>query len=199
VNGLQTALDAKASRSGANFTGDIIMNNNGYGRIMGSDQYHAVILRGDISSYTAPNYSVGNNDAITFIEFSGIFRFRQTNATNNTLLFEISPTDIKYKGTPLATKPQYAARFKYNGTTLEYLQSHGAVTVTSSMLSRISLGNYRIVLQPGTATNAGVIATANTLGNRVVSGEVINNNEIYLMGVHNGSVSDFEICFMTVP
>jgi len=109
------------------------------------------------------------------------------------------PGSLRVGNVPVATKPQYAARFKYNGTSLEYLQSHGAVNVTTSMLSRISLGNYRIAIPQATVDNACVIATSNTIGNCVVSGDVINGTEIALTGIQNAGANDIAISFMTIP
>ena len=61
---------------------------------MSHDQYHAMILRGDIN-YTAPNYTVaGGQDATTFVQFGGNYRFRQVTSLINTLLFEITPTHV---------------------------------------------------------------------------------------------------------
>ena len=61
---------------------------------MSTDQYHAMILRGDIN-YSAPNYTVtGGQDATTFVQFGGNYRFRQVRHLMNALLFEITPTHV---------------------------------------------------------------------------------------------------------
>jgi hypothetical protein len=61
---------------------------------MSTDQYRAMILRGD-SSYTAPNYTInGGQYVTTFVEFGGTYRFRQVTNLVTSLVFEITPTHV---------------------------------------------------------------------------------------------------------
>ena len=61
---------------------------------MGADQYHAMILRGDIT-YNPPNYTVNGAQAVTtFVQFGGTYRFRQVTNLVNNLVFEITPTHV---------------------------------------------------------------------------------------------------------
>ena len=89
-------------------TGDVSIQNNGYSKLS-FDDYHAIILRGDIS-YSAPSYTPYWDDFMTFVEYSGIFRFREVNGTTQNLILEISPTNMTYKGQSLAYKPWVVAR-----------------------------------------------------------------------------------------
>ena len=67
-----------------------------YGRINCEDQYHAMILRGDIT-YSQPNYTVTGGQAVTtFVQFGGTWRFRHVNGSSNILLCEITPDNILY-------------------------------------------------------------------------------------------------------
>ena len=194
----QTALNTKAdfynptlvgttTTSNLSVTGDITIQNNGfgYGRINGVDEYHAIILRGDIS-YSAPSYTPNWEDIMTFVEYSGIFRFREVNTTRQNLLLEISPTNLLYKGQSVAYKPWVVARATARtGTT-------GAVTLTNQQGSKTAtcaktaLGTYRFTFAShplGTAycTFANIVgatagfATVNTVTSTTV--DVITLNQ----------------------
>ena len=83
----------------ATISGDLFVNAGGslpsrYGRVICEDQYHAMILRGDIN-YTAPNYTITGGQAVTtFVQFGGTWRFRHVNQGANLLLFEIAPSMV---------------------------------------------------------------------------------------------------------
>jgi hypothetical protein len=83
----------------ATIPGDLFVNAGGslpsrYGRVICEDQYHAMILRGDID-YTAPNYTITGGQAVTtFVQFGGTWRFRHVNQGANLLLFEIAPSMV---------------------------------------------------------------------------------------------------------
>ena len=106
---------------------------------------------------------------------------------------------VSIGGSPVATKPQYAGVFKYNGATRDFFQSHGAIALTTSMISRISLGQYIITLPQAAPSNTGVIATSNHGGNSIVSAWMSNNTEMFFNGINNGGMFDVAITFMTVP
>ena len=111
-----------------------------YGRIMSTDQYHAMILRGDIN-YTAPNYTVaGGLDATTFVQFGGNYRFRQVTNLQNTVLFEITPTYVNV-GTSL--------RIGNTSTDTVYQQK---AWIQAIIPSAAVLGNITITSQSGAAT-----------------------------------------------
>ena len=81
-----------------------------YGRIFCEDQYHAMILRGDIN-YSPPNYTVVGGQAVTtFVQFGGTWRFRHVNSGPNVLLFEITPTNVLYKNVALQRIPYVSCR-----------------------------------------------------------------------------------------
>ena len=86
-----------------------------YGRLRSVDQYHAVILRGDIN-YTAPNYTVtGGQNCTCFVQFGGTWRFRHVNSTSNVLLCEITPDNILYKSVALERIPWVSALVQLSG------------------------------------------------------------------------------------
>ena len=93
------SFTGNATVSGTLTTSNDVVINTGatgvrYGRVMSHDQYHAMILRGDIN-YSAPNYTVtGGQDATTFVQFGGTYRFRQVTNSLNALVFEITPTHV---------------------------------------------------------------------------------------------------------
>jgi hypothetical protein len=112
-NGQQIQWDSNAQQLGrgankivldggtgnATISGDLFVNAGGslpsrYGRVICEDQYHAMILRGDIN-YTAPNYTITGGQAVTtFVQFGGTWRFRHVNQGANLLLFEIAPSMV---------------------------------------------------------------------------------------------------------
>jgi hypothetical protein len=97
------SVTGAATVGGLTTTDDVVINEGAttavrYGRIMSTDQYHAIILRGDVN-YAAPNYTVnGGQDATTFVQFGGNYRFRQVTNAVNTLLLEITPTFVSIPG-----------------------------------------------------------------------------------------------------
>jgi hypothetical protein len=76
--------------------GDAILGANSYARLDGMDQYHSIVLRGDVSGTTTQTIVPG--DTTTFIEYGGAFKFRQINPTVNSTLFEINPTNSYFSG-----------------------------------------------------------------------------------------------------
>ena len=102
-----------------------------YWRIRSVDQYHALILRGDIN-YTAPNYTVtGGQNCTAFVQFGGTWRFRHVNATSNILLFEITPDNILYKNVALQTTPFISCR----------INSTNPITITNNR-GRVTPGAF---------------------------------------------------------
>ena len=156
------------STSDLSVTGDITINNSGlgYSKINGCDQYHAIIQRGDIS-YSAPDYTPYIDDVITFVEYSGIFRFREVNLTSQNLILEINPTSIIYKGQNLGYEPWVIARATARtGTTgvVTLTNQQGAKTATCA---KTALGTYRFTFAShplGTAYCAFVSIVGGTAG-----------------------------------
>jgi len=154
------------STSDLSVTGDITINNNGcgYSRINGCDQYHAIIQRGDVA-YSAPDYTPYVDDVITFVEYSGIFRFREVNMTSQNLILEINPTSIIYKGQNLGYEPWVTARATARTTgTVTLTNQQGAKTATCA---KTALGTYRFTFAShplGTAYCAFVSIVGGTAG-----------------------------------
>ena len=81
---------------GLTTTNDVVITTgaNSYGRVMSTDQYHAMILRGDIN-YNATNYTVNGGQAVTkFVQFGCTYSFRQVTTLATSLVFEITPTHV---------------------------------------------------------------------------------------------------------
>ena len=114
-----------------------------YGRIISEDQYHAIILRGDIN-YSPPNYTVVGGQAVTtFVQFGGTWRFRHVNSGSNVLLCEITPDNILYKNVALQRIPHVSCRVSGN---TGVLNSVGQVTPTvesaASGYRTVTFGNH---------------------------------------------------------
>jgi hypothetical protein len=57
----------------------------------GSDNYHGIVMRGDFSDATVT--TVTPTDVMNFIEYGGVWKFRQVNGTANTLRAYIDTTN----------------------------------------------------------------------------------------------------------
>jgi hypothetical protein len=75
------------------------------GQIIGQSSDHAILLRGDTTSTTIPNYAITPGAVCSFLEWGGIWRFRQVQSGVNNLLFEINPTNVFYKSVALQRIP----------------------------------------------------------------------------------------------
>ena len=124
---------------------------------MSTDQSHAMILRGDIN-YSAPNYTVtGGQDATTFVQFGGNYRFRQVTNLMNALLFEITPTHVnvgnslRIGGTSTDTLYQQRAWIQ---AIIPSAAVNGPVTITTqsgvatASASRSATGTYALTWSP---------------------------------------------------
>jgi hypothetical protein len=74
-------------------------NADGAGRILCTDQWHSIILRGDASGYN--DYAVNMTDAMTFVQYGGTWKFRRITQLENTLVFQIGVTELQYMGMPI--------------------------------------------------------------------------------------------------
>ena len=63
------------------------------GLIAGVSVDHAILLRGDTTNPTL-NYNIMPGDTCAFIEYGGIWRFRQIQENSNQIKFEITPTYV---------------------------------------------------------------------------------------------------------
>ena len=64
------------------------------GQIIGQSSDHAILLRGDTTSTTIPNYAITPGAVCSFLEWGGTWRFRQEQSGVNNLLFEIAPSMV---------------------------------------------------------------------------------------------------------
>ena len=191
--------------------GDILTTNNAYGRVMGSDGFHAVIMRGDTTYNTGTNtYNVVAGDNMTFVEYSGTFRFKRiTNAGNHDTLCTISPSgmtvagtinagDLQINGASLsAKKPWATGKFNFQtslpSTTFTFGQTGFTVT-------RNSIGDYTITMATAhpNGTDYGVIATV-TNGLGQASTYIISNTQFRIFTVGNSAYFDGSFAFQTIP
>ena len=156
------SFTGNATVSGTLTTSNDVVINTGatgarYGRVMSHDQYHAMILRGDIN-YSAPNYTVtGGQDATTFVQFGGNYRFRQVTNLMNALLFEITPTHVnvgnslRIGGTSTDTLNQQRTWIQ---AVIPSATVNGPVTITTqsgvatASASRSATGTYALTWSP---------------------------------------------------
>ena len=136
---------------------------------MSTDQYHAMILRGDIK-HSAPNYTVaGGQDATTFVQFGGNYRFRQVTNLMNALLFEITPTHVnvgnslRIGGTSTDTLYQQRAWIQ---AIIPSATVNGPVTITTqsgvatASASRSATGTHALTWSPN-INNANYLVQGN--------------------------------------
>ena len=73
--------------------GDVYLSRSGdpYGHLIGSNKSHAIVLRGDAIGLGQETYSIERGGYTTFVEWGGVWRFRQIRDTFNNILFEINP------------------------------------------------------------------------------------------------------------
>jgi len=63
-----------------------------YGRINGGDQYHSLVMRGNISGSTTQTVVPG--DSMTFAEYGGVFRFKELTPASNNDLMTLTPSGL---------------------------------------------------------------------------------------------------------
>ena len=62
-----------------------------YGHLIGPSKAHAIVLRGDAIGVGQIGYGIERGGYTTFVEWGGVWRFRQIRDTFNNILFEINP------------------------------------------------------------------------------------------------------------
>lgn len=104
-----SALSSYLPLSGGTVTGLITSNvgGSGYGRINGSDQYHALILRGSVAGTTSQTVTAG--DTMEFIEFGGVWNFRKVSDTVNQVYATINTSGISWNGNTVLHAGNYTS------------------------------------------------------------------------------------------
>jgi hypothetical protein len=162
LNATSVSTQTLSATGNATVQGTLTTNNDliittaapSYGRVMSTDQYHAIILRGDIS-YSQPGYTVVGGQAVTtFVQFGGTWPFRHVNTASNVLLFEITPTAVNVPTAlqigGLSTDTLYMARpwahclINGNNLTIQPSSDVGRLTPTITRTSGQAVGAYDI-------------------------------------------------------
>jgi hypothetical protein len=73
--------------------GDVFLSRGGdpYGHLIGPSKAHAIVLRGDAIGVGQTAYGIERGGYTTFVEWGGVWRFRQIRDTFNNICFEINP------------------------------------------------------------------------------------------------------------
>ena len=73
--------------------GDVYFSRSGdpYGHLIGPNKSHAIVFRGDAIGVGQNTYSIERGGYTTFVEWGGVWRFRQIRDTFNNICFEINP------------------------------------------------------------------------------------------------------------
>ena len=83
-------------------TDDVVINKNNpgdpYGRLTGPSATHAIILRGDATGLGENTYAITPGGATCFVEWGGMWKFRQVRNTTNDVRFEVTPTFVSIPG-----------------------------------------------------------------------------------------------------
>ena len=90
------------------FSGVITGNIGGYARFNAVDQYHSVILRGTVSGSTTQTITA--TDVMEFIEYGGVWNFRQVNALGtNTIWATVNTSGISWNGNTVLHAGNYSS------------------------------------------------------------------------------------------
>ena len=129
-------------------TGNI--GGNGYARFNAVDQYHSLILRGTVAGSTTQTITAG--DTMEFIEYGGVWNFRQVNALGtNTIWATVNTSGISWNGNTVL----HAGNYNSYAPTLTGTGASGTwgISVTGSSASTT-----------GNAATATALQTARTIG-----------------------------------
>ena len=88
-------VTGSATMGGLTTTNDIVINTNpgnNCGRVIGGNPTHAIVLRGDAEG--GEPYTINPSICSTWVEWNGIWRFRQIQGSSNSIGFEINPTHV---------------------------------------------------------------------------------------------------------
>jgi len=145
--------------------GDILTTNNAYGRVMGSDGFHAVIMRGDTAyDSVLNNYYINAGDNMTFVEYSGTFRFKRiTNNGIHDTLCTISPSGMTVAGTI------NAGDLQINGTSLS--TTYAKKPWATGYVSAGQTGGTVIAASFGASTT-NTVSSSNTVENGTPTGTI---------------------------
>jgi hypothetical protein len=103
-----SALSSYLPLSGGTLSGVLTSSIGGYGRLNGSDQYHAIVLRGSVSGTTSQTVTAG--DYMEFIEYGGAWNFRQINTTGtNSVWATINTSGITWNGNQVLHAGNYTS------------------------------------------------------------------------------------------
>ena len=103
-----SSLSSYLPLSGGTLSGVLTSSIGGYGRVNGNDQYHAIVLRGTVSGTTSQTVTAG--DYMEFIEYGGVWNFRQINATGtNSVWATINTSGITWNGNQVLHAGNYTS------------------------------------------------------------------------------------------
>jgi hypothetical protein len=106
---------------------------------------------------------------------------------------------ISIGSSPVATKPQYAARFYYGGGSFLYFTSWGANTLTSSNVTRTDPGTYKFVASVPLQTRSIILVTSQGGPRTYASARVESNTVWYIYTTNFLQSDDLDVGFITVP
>jgi hypothetical protein len=218
-----TSLSGYAPLASPTFTGtltvsggDILTTNNAYGRIMGSDGFHAVIMRGDTAyDSVLNNYYINAGDNMTFVEYSGTFRFKRiTNNGIHDTLCTISPSgmtvagtintgDLQINGTSLSTtfakKPWAAGRVTGIGT-VDVSVGQTSFNISSAVPGLYNISYSQSQTHPNGATYTVMATPYQYLSVVVVSGITSTGFVVTVTsGTGFGTQAALPFSFQTIP
>lgn len=169
------ADSTKLPLAGGTLTGPLTLNiGAGFGRINALDQYHSVIMRGSVAGTTSQ--TVTASDTMEFIEYGGVWNFRQVNTSTNKIWATVNTSGISWDGNSVLHAGNYNSyALPLAGGTLA-----GALSITdATQSSSTSTGSFITAGGVGIAKNLYV-------GNTIYITRAIEmsttNNGLYHVG-----------------
>jgi hypothetical protein len=128
--------------SGVSRLNTLYVSDGNNGKILWDDYYHGIVLRGYPTNATT---GIATGDVVSFMEYSGDFRFYQHNGTVNNLLFQVaaggigyafgsmrSPIFYNYTDTAYYVDPEAAVSANFGGSVNAATYNYAGLRVNSS-------------------------------------------------------------------
>ena len=122
----------------------------GYSHIDVGDNWHGIVLRGDVTGYDT-SFSVTATNKLTFIEYGGVFVFKKINTSENTTIATIDSSGVSASG------------FIKSGSNSSYLLTGDGGHVASSSFASSGHTHSYLPLAGGTLTGDVVFSGDNSI------------------------------------
>jgi hypothetical protein len=135
-------------------------------------------------------YAPGANNCITLLATDGSLTVHKNARFDGT---------VSIGGSPVATKPQYAARFTYGGGNFIFFKSWGANTLTTSNVIRDGAGRYKFSVSVPLQDFSMILVTSHGGSLTYASARIESNTVWWIYTSYFSTSDDLDVGFMTVP